>query len=283
MVLSPEGTEAEVRALQAELENIGATFASPEWDELKATLADRMIPADFWSRPDRFETLSRIALMDRVKAAASTAEALKARLARGTERAGRSSRELVARLALQLHLVNEGMRDVFDAAPIEAALRVEPAFERAGDEPAARRWCSQLLDMYRGWATNRHMQLVELGRERARELPVLVFTGFGAHRQLCREIGLHVLELQESDSGSDRLSARVRVVAAPVGDLPPQRLLSELNSAFERAGTAPGITRRYRENPSPLVRDIGGSWRTGRLDAVLRGDFDLIAANEAAE
>jgi ATP-dependent Clp protease ATP-binding subunit ClpC len=36
--------------------------------------------------------------------------------------------------------------------------------------------------------------------------------------------------------------------------------------------------RRYRSEPSPLVRSMNGSWRTGRLDAVLRGDFDLIGA-----
>jgi ATP-dependent Clp protease ATP-binding subunit ClpC len=39
--------------------------------------------------------------------------------------------------------------------------------------------------------------------------------------------------------------------------------------------------RRYRSEPSPLVRNMNGSWRTGKLDAVLRGDFDLIAASQA--
>ncbi len=36
------------------------------------------------------------------------------------------------------------------------------------------------------------------------------------------------------------------------------------------------ITRRYREVPSPLVRDSSRGWRSGRLDRVLDGDFDLI-------
>jgi ATP-dependent Clp protease ATP-binding subunit ClpC len=34
--------------------------------------------------------------------------------------------------------------------------------------------------------------------------------------------------------------------------------------------------RRYREWPSPLVRDGVRGWRTGRLDHVLGGDFDLM-------
>jgi hypothetical protein len=38
--------------------------------------------------------------------------------------------------------------------------------------------------------------------------------------------------------------------------------------------------RRYRGEPAPLVRSGDGSWRTGKLDAVLRGDFDLLMAEE---
>jgi hypothetical protein len=29
------------------------------------------------------------------------------------------------------------------------------------------------------------------------------------------------------------------------------------------------------------VRNADGSWRSGRLDAVLRGDFDLMGAGES--
>ena len=36
------------------------------------------------------------------------------------------------------------------------------------------------------------------------------------------------------------------------------------------------IVRRYRKSPSPLVRDSIRNWRTGRLQRVLNGDFDLI-------
>jgi len=36
------------------------------------------------------------------------------------------------------------------------------------------------------------------------------------------------------------------------------------------------IVRRYRLEPSPLVRDSRG-WRTGRAERVLAGDFDLFS------
>jgi len=34
--------------------------------------------------------------------------------------------------------------------------------------------------------------------------------------------------------------------------------------------------RIYREQPDPLVKDRRRGWRSGRLDRVLAGDFDLL-------
>jgi hypothetical protein len=34
--------------------------------------------------------------------------------------------------------------------------------------------------------------------------------------------------------------------------------------------------RRYRLEPSPLIRDVRGRWRTGRAELVLGGQFDLL-------
>jgi ATP-dependent Clp protease ATP-binding subunit ClpC len=48
--------------------------------------------------------------------------------------------------------------------------------------------------------------------------------------------------------------------------------------ALEQAQPPHAVVRRYRNAPAPLVRSMNGGWRTGRVDAVLRGDFDLIAA-----
>lgn len=43
-----------------------------------------------------------------------------------------------------------------------------------------------------------------------------------------------------------------------------------------RVDGAPAVVRRYREEPSPLVRDSVRQWRTGRLARVLDGAFDVI-------
>src|SRR6185437_15312158 len=105
----------------------------------------------------------------------------------------------------------EGIRDVMETAPIEVALVVEPAFERMGDSERTRCWCTQVVGMYRAWAGNRHMQLSEVAGGAARDLPWLVISGFGAHRLLAREVGLHVLEVANDERGVGRAAARVRL------------------------------------------------------------------------
>ena len=138
------GTELD--ALHGEHAELARTLTSAQWEDLKSAprgCAWRL--PSFWTRTDRHETLARLALMDRVQAAAATADSLGARLAKGTERTGKYSRELVGRLALQLHLIKEGIRDVLESAPIEVALMVEPAFEKPSENETTRRWCAQVL------------------------------------------------------------------------------------------------------------------------------------------
>jgi ATP-dependent Clp protease ATP-binding subunit ClpC len=169
--------------------------------------------------------------------------------------------------------VLEGIKDVFDNAAVEVALTVEPALE-SGDNPATGAWCRQLLGMYRDWSENRHMQVSEV--KGSGDLPILLVSGFGAQRVLTHECGLHVLEL--TDGGSGRATARVRLAVAPLGDVPAAKLPRSLMEALDKAPRLSAVVRRYRGEPSPLVRSADGSWRTGKLDAVLRGDFDLLSA-----
>ena len=123
------------------------------------------------------------------------------------------------------------------------------------------------------------MQLTEIADGGERNLPWLLISGFGAHRLLAQEVGLHVLEPTRTKGRPG--AARVRLAMAPLGDLPADKLRSALAEAFARGPQPHAVVRRYRGEPSPLVRDMNGGWRTGKLDAVLRGDFDLIAASQS--
>jgi ATP-dependent Clp protease ATP-binding subunit ClpC len=278
MILAPEGTQAEFTALQAEYDGIERTLASSEWENLKENLSGEMSSADFWSRSDRFNTLARLALMDRVRSATETADALRTRLARGSRRLRPYSAELTGRLALQLHLIKEGIKDAVDDEPIELALAVEPVFDGAGDRQATLTWCRKLTAMYRAWADKRRMHIGDIaGRSKDKETPILLISGFGAHRVLAPEAGLHVFEPFEGSG--NRVTARVRLAVVPLGDVP---VAKERRLAIEAIDAAPrpnNVVRRYREEP-PLVRDAAGQWRSGRLDLVLGGEFDLLQAGQ---
>jgi ATP-dependent Clp protease ATP-binding subunit ClpC len=130
--------------------------------------------------------------------------------------------------------------------------------------------------MYRAWAGKRRMHVGEApggGKEQA--APVLLVSGFGANRVLAPEAGLHVFE--RSEGSGHRVTARVRVAEMPLGDVPAAKERGLITKTLDQAPRPNAVVRRYREEP-PLVRDAAGKWRTGRLDLVLGGEFDLLQA-----
>ena len=112
----------------------------------------------------------------------------------------------------------------------------------------------------------------------------LAVSGFSSFVSLAPEDGLHVLEWgSNAEGGVKRVSVRVRVLAQPL--VPAREGEPELTrQAAEVLAVAslppPAIARRYRVTPSPLVRDSVRGWRTGRLERVFAGDFDLVPAGE---
>ncbi len=271
VILAPKGTREEFLRLQADYDHVVHALRSPEWTALKDQLYDAMTTPDFWSRPDRFGTLARFALMDRVKLASETANTLKGRLTRSAQSPRGYSAELSGRLALQLHLVKDGIKDAFDNSPIELALSVEPVFDGAAEHAQTLAWCRRLMAMYRAWADKRRMQLNDVSA-RDNEPPTVVIGGFGAWRTLAPEAGLHVFERSEGAVG--RVTARVYLAPVPLGDVPAAKERALVLKVLAAAPKTNAVVRRYREEP-PLVRDASSNWRSGRLDLVLGGDFDL--------
>jgi ATP-dependent Clp protease ATP-binding subunit ClpC len=286
MILSPQGSPDEARVLDAALTAVDDRLDNADWAAAKSSIAGRMSEPEFWTDHKRHATLARYALMDRLDAATETARSLAARLQRGTRPRGTGnssefSRELIGRLALQLYLVEAGLRDLDENLPVEVAVRVEPALEGAAETAAAHAWCDTLEAMYRSWASRRHMQVSEIAAA-AGEPRMLLVSGFGAARALLAEGGLHVLERGDGGNGAAgpaRITARVKVVPAPLGDVPAARLRADITKALTALPPVTSVVRRYRSEPSPLVRNASGTWRSGKLDQVLKGDFDLIAAD----
>jgi ATP-dependent Clp protease ATP-binding subunit ClpC len=272
LVLHAAGTIEERNALHTRLADIETVLAGADWDAHRTAQLDQMNAPDFWNRADRHQVLARYALLDRLRAAASTARGLQERLDRGAHKSGRYSRDLIGRLAAQLYVVESGMADVSAHAPVEVVVSVQPAMEAQSDGDAALQWSAQVLHMYRRWAAQRRMQCTEA------TLPggaALVVSGFGAARTLQAEEGLHVRE-SEHDAG-ERAVVRVKVAASPMGEDAAERRLAALNSALDRSPALTVVVRRYRLGSAPLIRDAKRGWRTGRADLVLDGNFDLLA------
>ena len=130
--------------------------------------------------------------------------------------------------------------------------------------------------MYRSWADKRNMHLAEIEPVKDGGLAVPLIAGFGAARAMSAEAGLHVLERGDARQGAHRIAARVLVVPAPAGEVSKAKRRAELIQALTKAPRTSTVIRRYRRQPSPLVRSADGSWRSGKLDAVLHGDFDVL-------
>ena len=157
------------------------------------------------------------------------------------------------RAAQRLILLDEALDALAAGEPADARLRVDgdPEF---GPRVAA---------MYRGWAHERGMRL-EVTEERAGRR--FRFAATVTRLRRAAHAGARVRLPRARDPGRPR---RLR---------PPPR--ARHGHAARTNGTAPAgratIVRRYRERPTPLVRDAVRGWRTGRLDAVLAGGFDLV-------
>jgi len=188
------------------------------------------------------------------------------------------------RLAQQIYLIDAACTGLAEDRPRDAFLLID-----AGKDPGVASslndtFAMQLGKMYRQWAAKRRMRVEVLeerggdGQEPYRLL--LSVIGFAAFTILETEPGLHVFEIPGDSKSFIRCKVRVRIAAQPnepaghgleAFRAQAIRVFSELDDGKLM------IVRRYREQPSPLVRDSVRQWRTGNFDRVLAGDFDLIS------
>jgi ATP-dependent Clp protease ATP-binding subunit ClpC len=241
----------------------------------QAALAALAEPS-FWEAPDRFGVLALAEYLDRLDAATRTAQRLGERLGRSRRSDGRGSAELVELLAGRLYVLESALAGIAEDDATEVFLEVSASGGPAGKGAAP--FADQIVAMYLGWCGRRGM-----GVDRVAEEPghhVLVVAGLGCGRILSGETGLHVLEHMEDGDRGERVVDRehVRVAVAPRAPGPRDGSLDvarEARDALERVPEPAVVVRRYRPGRSSLVRDSARGYRTGRLDRVLAGDFDL--------
>ncbi|MBL8301067.1 MAG: AAA family ATPase [Rhodanobacteraceae bacterium] len=256
LALDPSADATARATLQAELAASEARLEDPAWLAFKDQAAIAMQSRDFWSRTDRQRVLDRLERMDRIENGVRGARSLLARLTGG----GRGVLDVVRHIALRLHLLDLAISAVLAEEPEDAQLELVSADRIT---TAARTWADRLAQMYLEWADTRGMRVRTIEQDCEQGSRRLLIAGFGAWQILRDERGLHVLERGDANP-AERQRVRVRVTPDGVSGFSAE---SEAESR---------LCRRYQEQPTPLVRDAVRGWRSGRLDRVLDGDFDLL-------
>ncbi len=283
ILLQPTGSLPELANLQTLLNEVESEIRSEKWRQKKTALFAEMAHAEFWSSSERFSVLGLLETIDRVEKGLDRAHALHARL-EGHASKEKLPRRLIAMLAQTVYLLNAACEDVLQGLPREAFLLVEALTKGRPDTASAVSFAHKIADMYEAWAKKRNMRLTCLFRTDLRndvEMRALYcVSGYGAHSILATEMGLHVRE-RPGKTPQARLRDSVRVTVGPQPDAPLPSSIGAATDIAERALVEVktrdhDIVRRYRERPSPLVRDASRGWRTGRIDLVLEGNFDLF-------
>jgi ATP-dependent Clp protease ATP-binding subunit ClpC len=288
IALDAQGTTSEMSCLHSHHERLSQVVGAVNWESSKQASLALISAPEFWNSADRFAVLGRVEYMDRIEAAFERAGSLLRRLSGGrTEGRAHFPCDLMKRLAQQLYLLERAYLGVQTQQPSEAFVLVEAGSDPGVPASLNHDFARKLGRMYRSWAEKRLMQiqsLEETGDNIAPYHLLLAISGFAAFSILQSEEGIHVFEIPEEEGKTfKRCKAQVRVVPQP--DVPVragsevlrQQALSALDS---RGLVALTVVRRYRELPSPLVRDSVRGWRTGKLHRVLQGDFDLIVERE---
>jgi ATP-dependent Clp protease ATP-binding subunit ClpC len=298
IVLDARGTLAEVQFLRAIFDALADRVEADEWQARKnGALLETSAPG-FWNSPERFSVLGLAEYMDRIETGLDTAGSLLKRLGGSPKTHDRQHfpADLVARLAHQLYLIDAACRGLAAGHPRDIFLEVRASCDAGADNTVCNDFARRIAAMYRRWAEARRMRF-EVLQETSEESPDAskdtaalgaavvpyelraAISGFAAYSLLHAETGLHVLETPQDEKSFNRARVHVRVVAQP--DEPAGRgddaLRRQAAHAFAAdTNNSQQIVRRYREEPSPLVRDSVRGWRTGKLERVLEGHFDLM-------
>ncbi len=277
IMVSHSGGAGEMKLIKSGFEEIQESLKSRSWQELKTEIYEQSYQDGFWTDPNRFETLGRMELVDRIESAYERGKSLLDRLA---SKKGLSE-DLTCRFAQQAFLLKRAIDDSLKGRPQEAILHL-----RMNSGQKEFETFEKMQAMYTGWAIRRNMRLTPLHEphyERSTDQIEAIYhiSGFACHSLLERETGIHLWETDASPVAKSTARNRIQIFVnalkappVPLNDKSAQkkRIHEELQ---KRSQASPAIARRYTIAP-PLVRDTHTNARTGKLDRVLEGNFDLV-------
>ena len=231
----------------------------------------------FWTDPGRFAVLEEAEYIDRIESAVAAARQTLHRLSSNPP-SPVPLRALISKMALRVHLLERAWPDVAEGKRSAAWIALRPL----DGSPKSAALAATLAGMIEQWAEARGMHSDALkvpGWSRAWAIEGFAQalgatpTGFAALRILEDECGIHI-----GEEGGLGETARVEIVTASQAPEPASMLAANAIADALEAARSGEIVRRYQERPTPLVRDRRKGFRTGRLDLVLAGHFDLMDA-----
>lgn len=275
LIRSPHGTSQEVAFLEGKGRELSQTIQSEPWKKEKEDALLQTSEPSFWESEERFQILGQIEFLDRMETAFGTKTSLLQRLT-GHSKTPKTtySKELIRRIAQYGYLLEAALETVRKQYPQDVFLKLETR----DDSLECQRFLHQICQMYQQWASNRNMRQETLVEASTTSYALYAFSGLGSYAILKDEEGIHTLEVPKKGKTFQRHLVRVRVAGQPVvpkkNGLP---LIDQALACFQQDAMHEGtLVRNYRQEPSPLVRDMVGNWRTGRIERVWAGDFDLF-------
>ena len=274
---TPRGEDPAVRLVLAELDRVTADVE--EAQSRKGHALSALSEPGFWERDDRFDLLAEAEYLDRLQAASRTAERLGTRLRRSVRPDGRANAELVGLLAGRLYVLDRALRGIEHDAPTDVFLHLRPSGTIGQADPGTHEFASLFAEMYVSWADRCGMHTELLEAPDGEHL--LAVSGLGCGEILGPEAGVHVLEHVDDERDGSPVVDRSQVQVTVAGRLPgaersSTEVVRDARAALKSAETPSLVVRRYRPGKSPLVRDGVRGYRTGKLERVLAGDFDLF-------
>ena len=284
LILSPDGVKSEVQHLEEVFDQIRQSVQSEAWQAQKRLTLQQIAETDFWHQPECYAVLGQAEYMDRIEAALKTAGSLLARLKGSNHHRDKQnySKKVITRLAEQLYLLSEANQSLSQKLPKDAFLMIDAGAGPSNASDGLMQFMDQVFQMYSQWSKKRRMHqevLQDRNPSHTAAAPIIsAISGLGAYSILRMESGLHVLEIPKSPNTYERVTIRVKVVGQPEdpADSRGNRLQRAIDLLSEADTKNAIVVRRYRYEPSPLVRDAVRHFRTGRIDRVMGGDFDLF-------
>ena len=281
LMFDSTGAQAETKYLLGRSNTLGETLKATAWQSRKEELDKTSYATDFWSDAGRFSILGRLQIIDQIESAYETIQSILERLNHLSAKVAQT--DLIQRMARQLFLLNRSVSDLENTVPQDAFIQIQLMKDKPPSAPEEIVF-DNICKMYENWAENRRMKITEISATPTANKHSMVtsyaVSGFACYSLLLPENGLHLWELpgESTPDPKDRIQLKVVVIAQADKPTKTRKEFTENAAKLfqEKEEDAFSIVRRYAQYPTPLVRDAKTKTRTGRLETVMQGNFDVI-------